>query len=102
MRCATAWRRWRPPIPFTHSWHRPIDDQSGLWPGPAGAGLPRHENAMSINRKGEAMEQRSAEAKEKYTEEHVVVRQVTHIQASWAERERGKPGVFTLQLILDQ
>jgi hypothetical protein len=57
---------------------------------------------MSIhNRKGEAMQERS-EAQERYTEEHVVVRQVTHIQASWAERERGKPGAFTLQLILDQ
>jgi hypothetical protein len=29
------------------------------------------------------------------------VRQVTNIQASWVERERGKPGMFTLQLILD-
>jgi hypothetical protein len=56
---------------------------------------------MSINRRGEAMQQRS-EQQERYTEEHVLVRQVTHIQASWAERERGKPGAFTLQLILDQ
>ena len=29
------------------------------------------------------------------------VRQVTDIQASWTERERGGPGRFTLQLILD-
>ena len=29
------------------------------------------------------------------------VRQVTDIQASWTERERGEEGVFTLQLILD-
>lgn len=29
------------------------------------------------------------------------VRQVTNIQASWTERERGQPGKFTLQLILD-
>ena len=29
------------------------------------------------------------------------VRQVTDIQASWTERERGEPGIFTLQLILD-
>ena len=34
-------------------------------------------------------------------EESYVVRQVTHIQASWAELERGKPGLFALQLILD-
>ncbi|HYF07135.1 MAG TPA: hypothetical protein VD970_05895 [Acetobacteraceae bacterium] len=29
------------------------------------------------------------------------VRQVTNIQASWKERERGEEGTFTLQLILD-
>ena len=29
------------------------------------------------------------------------VRQVTNIQASWTEQERGKPGRFTIQLILD-
>ncbi len=29
------------------------------------------------------------------------VRQVTNIQASWTEKERGEEGVFTLQLILD-
>lgn len=39
---------------------------------------------------------------ERRTEEQILVRQVTHVQASWAERERGEPGAFTLQLILDQ
>lgn len=34
-------------------------------------------------------------------ERRIQVRQVTHVQASWAELERGEPGVFTLQLILD-
>lgn len=34
-------------------------------------------------------------------ERHFKVRQVTDIQASWTERERGKEGVFTVQLILD-
>ncbi len=29
------------------------------------------------------------------------VRQVTDVQASWTETERGGPGRFTLQLILD-
>lgn len=29
------------------------------------------------------------------------VRQVTQYQASWTEQERGQPGRFTLQLILD-
>jgi hypothetical protein len=51
--------------------------------------------------KGETMENRS-EAREKLTEEQVLVRQVTHVQASWAERERGEAGAFTVQLILDQ
>ena len=31
----------------------------------------------------------------------IQVRQVTHVQASWTEEERGGPGAFTLQLILD-
>jgi predicted ATPase len=39
---------------------------------------------------------------ERRTEERIVVRQVTHVQASWTERERGDEGDFTLQLILDQ
>jgi hypothetical protein len=35
------------------------------------------------------------------TAERVKVRQVTNIQASWTETERGEEGRFTLQLILD-
>jgi hypothetical protein len=35
------------------------------------------------------------------TESQIAVRQVTHVQASWTERERGAPGAFTFQLILD-
>jgi len=38
---------------------------------------------------------------EERTEQQIQVRQVTHIQASWTEEERGAPGAFTLQLILD-
>lgn len=48
------------------------------------------------------MEDRRTEDREKSTEEQVLVRQVTHLQASWAERERGQAGAFTIQLILDQ
>lgn len=40
-------------------------------------------------------------AREQRTEEQLFVRQVTHVQASWTERERGEAGAFTLQLILD-
>ena len=39
---------------------------------------------------------------ERGTEQQILVRQVTHVQASWTERERGEEGDFTLQLILDQ
>ena len=34
-------------------------------------------------------------------EHSIKVRQVTSIQASWTERERGEEGLFTVQLILD-
>ena len=34
-------------------------------------------------------------------ERQIQVRQVTHVQASWTEEERGSPGAFTVQLILD-
>lgn len=42
-----------------------------------------------------------SEQSEQRLERGYKVRQVTNIQASWTERERGEPGVFTLQLILD-
>ncbi|HET9014072.1 MAG TPA: hypothetical protein VFN57_00635 [Thermomicrobiaceae bacterium] len=41
------------------------------------------------------------EAREERTENLIKVRQVTHYQASWTEGERGRPGMFTIQLILD-
>jgi hypothetical protein len=34
-------------------------------------------------------------------ERQIQIRQVTHVQASWTEQDRGEPGAFTLQLILD-
>jgi hypothetical protein len=34
-------------------------------------------------------------------ERQIQVRQVTHVQAPCTERERGGPGAFTLQLVLD-
>jgi hypothetical protein len=34
-------------------------------------------------------------------ERQIQVRQVTHVQASWTEEDRGAPGAFTIQLILD-
>ena len=38
---------------------------------------------------------------EQRTARSILVRQVTAIQASWTETERGEEGAFTLQLILD-
>ena len=38
---------------------------------------------------------------EERTEGQILIRQVTHVQASWTERERGEDGAFTFQLILD-
>ena len=38
---------------------------------------------------------------EQHTEQTIRVRQVTDVQASWTEAERGAPGAFTFQLILD-
>lgn len=35
------------------------------------------------------------------TEQQIKIRQVTQVQASWTEQERGEPGAFTFQLILD-
>jgi hypothetical protein len=41
------------------------------------------------------------EARSDELERRYKVRQVTNIQASWVETERGEEGRFTLQLILD-
>jgi len=38
---------------------------------------------------------------EQQTEQRILIREVTQVQASWTEAERGAPGAFTLQLILD-
>jgi hypothetical protein len=42
-----------------------------------------------------------ADQRERRTEEQILVRRVTDVQASWTERERGAPGAFTIQLVLD-
>ena len=38
---------------------------------------------------------------EQHTEQMIRVRQVTDAQVSWSEHNRGEPGAFTIQLILD-
>jgi hypothetical protein len=40
-------------------------------------------------------------APERNVEEQITVRQVTNVHANWSEQERGAPGKFSLQLILD-
>lgn len=44
----------------------------------------------------------SRDAAEQQLERRYKIRQVTDYQASWTERDRGGPGTFTLQLILDK
>jgi hypothetical protein len=41
------------------------------------------------------------DAREEHTEQLIQVRRVTHLHAAWTETERGAPGAFTLQLVLD-
>ncbi len=38
---------------------------------------------------------------EQRTEDQIRVRQVTNVQFSWTEEERGGHGAFTVQLVLD-
>jgi len=38
---------------------------------------------------------------EQHTEQNIMVRQVTDVHANWSEQERGAPGKFSFQLILD-
>ena len=40
-------------------------------------------------------------AAERQTEQQIKVRQVTDVHANWNEQERGAPGKFSFQLILD-
>lgn len=36
------------------------------------------------------------------TDDSIAVRQLSHYQFSWVAGEAGKPGTYTLQLVLDQ
>jgi hypothetical protein len=40
-------------------------------------------------------------APERNLEQQITVRQVTDVHANWSEQERGAPGKFSFQLILD-
>ncbi len=41
------------------------------------------------------------DAREERTEQLIQVRRVSQLHAGWTEGERGAPGAFTLQLVLD-
>jgi hypothetical protein len=79
---------------------RALAAYAGPW-GPVGGrpGQRRGEGRALMNER--TRETRARERREHHTEEQIVVRQVTHVQASWTEAERGASGAFTLQLILD-
>jgi hypothetical protein len=42
-----------------------------------------------------------SEQQEQQTEQAIKVRQVTDVHANWSTQERGEPGKFSYQLILD-
>jgi hypothetical protein len=86
-------------------------------PGPVAEARLRAGRALAqahpeaSRREGEAVQQGAApggagavaqhEQREQRPERRLTVRQVTHVQGSWTEQERGAPGAFTLQLVLD-
>jgi hypothetical protein len=43
-----------------------------------------------------------ANVKQPVTDDSIKVRQLSHYQFSWIAGEPGKPGTYTLQLVLDQ
>ena len=45
------------------------------------------------------MESEQLEAR---TEDRIILREVTGVQVSWTEAERGADGAFTIQLVLDR
>jgi hypothetical protein len=65
------------------------------WPIPLPWVIPRPKTRLNYH------PERSMSPRETPSERQIQVRQVTHAQASWTEQERGEPGAFTLQLVLD-
>jgi hypothetical protein len=43
-----------------------------------------------------------ANVRQPVTDDSIKVRQLTHYQFSWVAGDRGKPGTYTLQLVLDE
>jgi hypothetical protein len=64
--------------------------------------FPNRPFTLALEQELKPMQQQTTQDKQEHAlEESYIVRQVTHMQPSWAEVERGKPGLFALQLILD-
>ena len=65
------------------------------------ARLRSHGQVPALARGSPQPEQLMSPRESTPAERQIQVRQVTHVQASWTEQERGAPGAFTLQLVLD-
>src|ERR687890_2372479 len=71
----------------------------GFWPPVAGSCAPeRPRSTVRPPRR----EMPVPEVPQPVTDNSVKVRQLTHYQFSWVAGEPGKPGTYTLQLVLDQ
>jgi hypothetical protein len=57
-------------------------------------------DASGPNRRPE--EDRVANVRQPVTDDSIKVRQLSHYQFSWVAGDPGKPGTYTLQLVLDQ
>ena len=63
--------------------------------------MPKQSRPRSSPSDTEPVMPNQNDAQEQSLERGYRVREVTNIQASWTEQERGEEGRFTLQLILD-
>lgn len=63
--------------------------------------MAERRQTAATARRGAAQAHPSKPESERRTEGTITVREVTHHQVAWTERDRGGPGAFTIQLILD-
>ena len=63
--------------------------------------MPKQSRSRPSSSDTEPVMPKQNDAQEQSLERGYRVREVTNIQASWTEQERGEEGRFTLQLILD-
>ena len=65
------------------------------------SGLASLNTSAAGKNVGQSGRQEGSVMAEQHTEQTIRVRQVTDAQVSWSEHDRGEPGAFTIQLILD-